>query len=669
MNSPSLSQTIRWTMRFALLTVVFLSALGYAPAAYGLEDPRGVIIKDIASSIDLNGAVVVPLDTQYVTPELYHYLDSCGADSIKVVVPGFNRADTLFMRPDGVQVRLHDLSLYYKVYFADSLNLDSFAIGFKLIDSVSTSFPDVQHEFSETGPTDPLFDEQVYLQPESPGNGGAINAVGAWDVTTGDSSQIIAFIDSGIDGDHPDIDEKIFGGSFVGSFSEFDLDISGHGTSVAGILAAETNNGFGIAGINWAAQLFVSRVTFDVSADQFDSDFAPQVQAATNSGAKQINMSLGGVNPFLTVAAETMENAWRKDISLVGSKGNGGNSGSHFPSDYYYVVGVGALRKSGQLRDDSNWGHDVRLVAQGEDIKTLADGGGFRDFLRTSSAAPQVTAAISLVRAANPSLTADEVENILYLTAIDNTVHGTGFDDHTGFGTPDVGAAVAYATSRFFVRLGGPHTSLVAMPIQPFVIFDPVFGFGPIAGTAQSVLSWAARRYIDYSEYTFIEIPDILIRARSFSGWPLENSIVSEVPAFRIVSQDLNGAMLETGIYWVNGSLWPCDNPPCASVANTNIQVTVAGIPGVVAPLSLGGEGFDALQHKQRVKLGWADQNNFEHGWIVERKITGAGAPWIVIATLPANSSSGVIYYARENDIPLSRSSLPAKQSPVRLFT
>ncbi len=153
-------QETNW--RVQLSTIIFCF-LGFATTAFGQDDPRGAIIKDLSSSIYLNGAVVVPLDSQYISPELYHYLDSCGADSIKQVVPDFDRADTLFLRPDGVQVRLHDLSLYYKVYFADSLNLDSFAIGFSAIDSISTTTPDAELNLITHSANDSLFAEQTYL--------------------------------------------------------------------------------------------------------------------------------------------------------------------------------------------------------------------------------------------------------------------------------------------------------------------------------------------------------------------------------------------------------------------------------------------------------------------------------------------------------------------------
>ncbi len=471
--------------------------------------------------------------------------------------------------------------------------------------------------------------------------------MGAWNVTKGDSSQIIALIDTGVDGDHPDIDSKIAGGSFAAPLTRFDTDLGNHGISVAGILAAETNNGIGIAGINWAAKLFVGAIRTNGPESAFNSDIASMVQQVSNSGAKQLNMSIGTDKALTLSTLDALENAWKMDISIVASKGNDGNSNSNYPSDYDFVVGVSAVEKDGSLRIDSNWGNGVKLATQGRDIKTLSDGGGYRDFQQTSGATPMVTAAISLVRAANPSLTADEAEEILYLTATDNTTTGVGYDDKTGWGTPNVAAAVAYATERFFSRPDESFDSFTK--ILDNQTWSMLSGDGLAAGLYLLVDVWEAKKYIDFSEYGFTSPPDVIARMRSISGYSGDKPTHGG-PYMFIDSSTLTteGVWVKTFAFFVgydvSGSAvnkWFPSDLSDHSSPTIRLATTIAGVPGLSAPTSLSTESYSNFQ--QRTRISWLDGNFFETGWVVERRLSGVTV-WNIIATLPGNTSGSIIY-------------------------
>ncbi len=227
-----------------------------------------------------------------------------------------------------------------------------------------------------------------------------------------------------------------------------------------------------------------------------------------------------------------------------------------------------------------------------------------------------------------------------------------GYDDEYGYGIVDARAGVEYATMHDLVRTGGSYTQFIETMGEHTRIFKDFPNGNLASGAYVGVRQYSARRFIDFSDYNFYELPDILVRNRRVMGWS-SASPNGETPWVGVVPGTLTlaGCWIETYAYTgVNSNAqnigwFPCLNPKCENAPDIDMQVTIAGKFGLLAPLALAGEGFDALQHKQRVKLGWADQNNFEDGWIIQRKVSGAGAPWMVIASIPANSSSGVIYY------------------------
>ena len=318
-------------------------------------------------------------------------------------------------------------------------------------------------------PTDPLSDRQWYLAQD--------HAFDYWG-TAPDPALApvkVAVVDSGIDGGHPDLAGKVVAArSFVGG-SPY-RDTKGHGTFVAGQIAATLDNGEGIAGMAFNAKLVVAKVVTPSGSVPLQAETAA-IRWAADEGARVINLSLGGVRDPLDSRSDTyspleqaaVEYAFRRGALVVAAVGNGPQSPStpwpyaHYPAALPHVLGVGALARNGSVPAFSN--RDavyVDVAAPGQGIVstlprelTAADQActeqGYStcapsDFRPegTSFAAPQVAAAAALMLGVRPDLRPEQVASLLERAADDvNPLTGCrqcarGRDRFTGWGRLDV---------------------------------------------------------------------------------------------------------------------------------------------------------------------------------------------------------------------------------------
>jgi subtilisin family serine protease len=324
-------------------------------------------------------------------------------------------------------------------------------------------------------PSDPLATKQYYLAQDH-----AFDAFG--DTLPVLNPVRVAVVDSGLDYTHPEFPHnRIWAGrSFVGG--SWQTDELGHGTFVAGEIAAAINNNEGIAGIAFPAQLIIAKIagaegTIDVN------DEAAAIRWAVDFGARVINLSIGGlrdplhpnVDQFAPVEASAIEYAVRHGVVLVASVGNGDEAPrqpwpwASYPAALPHVIGVSALRQNGDIATFSNRDRIYNdISAPGEDIfSTLpfsltkqrpacvdqgySDCGSeqYKHASGTSFAAPQVSAAAALLLALKPSLKPDQVSFILERTADDvNAANGCsqcppGRDQFTGWGRLNIAKAIA----------------------------------------------------------------------------------------------------------------------------------------------------------------------------------------------------------------------------------
>ncbi len=364
-------------------------------------------------------------------------------------------------------------------------------------------------------PNDSLFDRQYAFQ--------RLELEAAWERTRGAASILVGFVDTGIDYDHPDLRgafavnesedlngngvfdpwpsvesrggvtgdlngvdddgngyaDDVIGYDFVdqvvpnvGDWSTRDadpFDDNGHGTTVAGVVAARADNGIGVAGAAPGVRIVALR-SFDASGNGDDDDVAAATVYAVDRGVRVINMSFGDYydSPLLH---DAVRYARSRGVLVVASAGNEAISELHFPSAFPEVMSVGSTTREDNLSSFSSFGSQLSVTAPGSDIQTLSSSSGYTRSSGTSLSAPYVTAVAALLFSLHPSWTPDEVQTTLELTSDD--LGRAGWDVYFGAGRINARRAVDYP--------GPPSVSIVT----------PDFGAGFRAAGSMAVVGSA----------------------------------------------------------------------------------------------------------------------------------------------------------------------------------
>ena len=287
-------------------------------------------------------------------------------------------------------------------------------------------------------PNDPYYrDSSKVYAPQK------ISAPGAWDVTLGDPSVTIAVVDTGLDISHPEFQGRVLAGyDFVDNDSAPD-DANGHGTHVAGIAAAGTNNGVGIAGICGNCSVLPVRV-LDASGVGTWSQVADGIIYAADHGAKIINLSLTGKYPSNAVA-DAVNYAWNHGALVVAAAGNSDSSEPSYPAAYDKVVAVAATTTSDSKWGLSNYGNWITVAAPGATVYSTVPGGGYDFKSGTSMAAPHVSGLAGLIWSVNPKLTNQDVWDLITEHADD--LGDPGKDEYFGWGRINAAASVHAAAA------------------------------------------------------------------------------------------------------------------------------------------------------------------------------------------------------------------------------
>jgi len=284
---------------------------------------------------------------------------------------------------------------------------------------------------TETVPNDPLYSQQWYINE--------VEADSVWKQTTGDTTQVIAILDTGVDWLHPDLKNKIWinkdeipdngidddHDGYVDDIRGWDwinndnnpTDDNSHGTHVAGIAAAETNNGIGIAGVNWKAKIMALKV-FQSSGRGDAATITQGINYAATHGATVINMSFGSYTRSLTMEA-ALANAYSTCV-LVAAAGNDGLGigpptvlrpldKPFFPAALSYVLGTEVPVDFSNFDQDGPvfskysdlWNYELK--APGTNIISTIPNGGYRIYQGTSMAAPIISGGVALYREVHPA--------------------------------------------------------------------------------------------------------------------------------------------------------------------------------------------------------------------------------------------------------------------------
>ncbi len=265
-------------------------------------------------------------------------------------------------------------------------------------------------------PNDPDYSKQWGLQK--------IQAQFGWDITHGNSNVEIAVVDTGVNYQHPDLSSKISKSvncTLNSCPDYFTLDPDGHGTHVAGIASAITNNSAGVSGTLWDGKILSVKV-LDDNGSGYYSWIANGIVWAADNGADVINLSLGG-----SFSSFTLENAinyaWNKGVVMVAAAGNNGSTSRIYPAYYSNVIAVAATDVSDKKAIFSSYGSWVDVASPGVSIySTFKDGYGY--LTGTSMAAPYVSGLAGLVKARSPGWSNVQVRQKIESSA--DQISGTG---------------------------------------------------------------------------------------------------------------------------------------------------------------------------------------------------------------------------------------------------
>ncbi|MFO7867391.1 MAG: S8 family peptidase [Candidatus Aminicenantes bacterium] len=331
--------------------------------------------------------------------------------------------------------------------------------GLSVLEAVESFSADPQVEYAEPDykaslavtPNDTLFKYQYALYNsgnnliELPGSPQGtprsdIKATAAWEETKGSRETVIAILDTGIDLGHPDLENKIISGGRDYVNDDFDAtDDNGHGTFVAGIAGAETDNNEGIAGVAWNSRLLPVKC-MDENGEGYYSDIISGIRWSVDEGAAVINMSLGGTVPSLALE-DAVKYAFVNDVVVAAAAGNQASS-VLYPAAYDdYCLAVATTDYDDKRPAWSNFGPEVDVAAPGVQIIGPVPTWYFEGYIPygfgdgTSASTPHVAGFAALIKSFKPWLTAGEIMDIIRYSSDDvNKDTHPGVDEFIGYG-------------------------------------------------------------------------------------------------------------------------------------------------------------------------------------------------------------------------------------------
>jgi len=220
-------------------------------------------------------------------------------------------------------------------------------------------------------------------------------------------------------------------------------DDVGHGTHVAGVIAALVNNYQGVAGMTWSNPVIPVKVLDETGAGSTYA-VAQGIIWATDNGAKVINLSLGNYAEA-NFLHDAIKYAFDRDVVLVAASGNDSTEQPGYPAAYPEVLAVSATDTSKNLASFSNFGEYIDVAAPGVNIPSTYPENRYAAMSGTSMASPHVAALAALIRSVNPALKNTEVIDIIRNTAED--LGPKGKDKYFGYGQIDVLKALESAAN------------------------------------------------------------------------------------------------------------------------------------------------------------------------------------------------------------------------------
>jgi subtilisin family serine protease len=259
---------------------------------------------------------------------------------------------------------------------------------------------------SVRAPSDPLWSQAWSLR--------SLRLPDVWPTATGDAATVVAVIDTGVDPAHPDLAGALVSGHDTLSSGVGTADENGHGTAVAGVIAARSDNRTGVTSVCGGCSVMPVKV---IAANGIgdSSHIAAGIVWAADHGARVINLSVVLDSPQQSVE-DAVRYAHDHGAVVVAAAGNGGGASPTYPAAYAGVIAVAASQEDGALYPWSQRGPWVDVAAPGCSPST-ARGGDYTMFCGTSSASAAASGAVALALSAVPTATNADVERLIVQTA------------------------------------------------------------------------------------------------------------------------------------------------------------------------------------------------------------------------------------------------------------
>ena len=559
---------------------------------------------------------------------LKNYLSNIGFKDCRKVFADVIEDDTVGVNSEGKAFKKIDLSRWYIIKFDNKNILDS--VRKKLLNGNDVEFacPVVKWNV-ETEPNDPYYVQGYQTGLKNGTTGRDIHVYDAWNYSTGRSDVKIAVVDAGVDYTHPDLDpgnrSRVIAGYDFGDNDNNPMDdipsqyqAASHGTLVAGVIGAITNNNYGVAGIMQNLQIIPVKVfgtsgpwwdTFSWDPNSsYDPWIANGINYAANNGAKVINLSLGG--PGLSgwenllignPVGEATYNAYHQGVLLVAAAGNNGSNAPFYPADFVGVMSVAAVDNNDNRASFSNYGNFISVCAPGNYYENYSTkrGNSFDYFAGTSCSAPMVSGSAGLVISEaldrGISFTNDDVKHLLEQTAQD--LGDPGWDQYYGYGRINVGRAVE--------RLNPPY-SVITQTIYNSggqLVWDShahqfYNNAGLATGNYYGVKQYKVSGHITFPT-AYTSTPYVWVRDRDCVGWNYANPNL-ELPWIKITNVTTAGFDYETVIYYIGynsigqsiNKYWPGNS------GSWQAKITYTAI-GIKQPLSVSISGPTHLIYGQ----------------------------------------------------------------------